>query len=137
MFVFWVEFLLKAKYHLCLFTISWFEIESKTRHYQGENSSIFIYKTYKENFIKRKIVNLQMRKNKSTGWKVLKQLLQCFKFLRVCIIFLYTNLELITTERWHADNGKLIRKICFQCTFLVKFHRCSVRNFRSLKQLLS
>ena len=35
---------------------------------------MLIHKMYKEKCIKKKIMNLQMRKNESTGWKVLKQL---------------------------------------------------------------
>ena len=37
---------------------------------QGENPSIFIHKIYQEKIIKRKMVNLHMRKNVSTGGNV-------------------------------------------------------------------
>ena len=47
----------------CLFTLSWIEIKYKTKHCQGEKTSILIHKMFKEEVIKRKIVNLQMRKN--------------------------------------------------------------------------
>ena len=78
------DFVLKIKCNLCLFALSWFEIKHKTRHYQGQNSFIFTYKMCNEKIIKRKIVNLQMRKNKLAGWKVLKQFfntyLECLSF---------------------------------------------------------
>ena len=53
-FFFEVDFLLKIKDNLCLFALSWREIRHKTRHYQGENSSIFINKMHKEYVIKKK-----------------------------------------------------------------------------------
>ena len=97
------DFVLKIKCNLCLFALSWFEIKHKTRHYQGQNSFIFTYKMCNEKIIKRKIVNLQMRKNKLAGWKVLKQFfntyLECLKFLSACIISLYTKLELIAMNK--------------------------------------
>ena len=40
---------------------------NKRRQGQGKNLSISIYKMYKEKIIKRKIVNLHMRKSESTG----------------------------------------------------------------------
>ena len=55
-------------------------LDLKLRHYQGEYSPIFIHKMYKEKFSKRNIVNLQMRKNESTGRKVLKQLFHVLNF---------------------------------------------------------
>ena len=59
-FFFEVDFVLKIKDNLCLFAFSWREIRHKTRHYQGENSSIFINKMHKEYVIKKYIyiVNL-------------------------------------------------------------------------------
>ena len=44
-----------------VFTLS--EIKHKTRYCQRENQSNFIHKMYKEIIVKRKIVNLKMRKN--------------------------------------------------------------------------
>ena len=38
---------------ICLFALSWLEIKHKTRHCQGENSSILIHEIYKEKIIKR------------------------------------------------------------------------------------
>ena len=46
----------------CLFTLSSIEIKYKTKHCQGEKTSILIHKMFKEEVIKRKMVNLQMRK---------------------------------------------------------------------------
>ena len=60
-----------------------------------------------------------MKSIKATFW--------CFKFLNVCIIPLYKKLELIAMNK--------LGKVWFHNTFLVKFHGCSVRNFKSLKQL--
>ena len=54
-----------------MLALSWLEIKHKTRHCHGQNSSVFIHKLLKENFFE--IVNLHMRKNESTGLKVLKQ----------------------------------------------------------------
>ena len=42
-FFFLIEYVLKIKYNLCLFALSWLEIEHKTRHYRGENSYIFYF----------------------------------------------------------------------------------------------
>ena len=53
--VFEVDFVLKIKNNM--FALSSIDIKYKTRHCQGENSSIFILKIYKEKFIKKKIVN--------------------------------------------------------------------------------
>ena len=60
-----VDFILKTKYNLYLFALSWLEIKHKLKHCQGGNSSIFIHKIYKEKFIKA--VKLQMRNNESIG----------------------------------------------------------------------
>ena len=85
---------------ICLFALSWLEVKHKTRHCQGENSSIIIHKMYKEKFIK--IVNLQIRKNESTGWKVLKQLFNFLNFW-VCASFAYTQkwswMQLLNLEK--------------------------------------
>ena len=54
--------MLKMKYNLCLFALSWIEVKHKTKHCQGEHSSVFIHKMYMEEFIKRKIVNLRWEK---------------------------------------------------------------------------
>ena len=62
LFIFEVDFVLKIKDNLCLFALSCLETKHKTKHYQGENSSILIHKMYKEKVIKRKILNLQMGK---------------------------------------------------------------------------
>ena len=40
---------------------------------------------------------------------------------------LYAKLELTTMNK--------LEKVWFHCTFLVKFHGCSVRNFKYVKQL--
>ena len=64
LFVFKADFVLKIKCNLCFFVLSWLEINHKTRHCQGDDSCNFIYKMYKEKFIK--IVNLPMGKNEST-----------------------------------------------------------------------
>ena len=64
LFIFEVDFVLNIEDNLCLFALSWIEIKHKNKHWEGENSSIFIHKMFKETFIKRDIVNLQMRKNK-------------------------------------------------------------------------
>ena len=88
LFVFKVDFVLNIKYNLCLVTLFWLETEHKTRHCQGENSSIFVVKMYKEKCIK--IVNLQTRKNELTGWKVLEQPFN-FSYFRVCAVFPYTQ----------------------------------------------
>ena len=53
------------KDNLRLFALSWLERKHKTRHYQRENSCIVIYKMCNEKVIKRKIVNLQMKKKMS------------------------------------------------------------------------
>ena len=42
--------------------LTWTEIKHKTRHCQGENSSLFIHIMYYEIFISSKIGNLQMKK---------------------------------------------------------------------------
>ena len=59
---------------IALFSIG-LEIKHKTRHFQRGN---WIHKMYKEKFVK--IVKLQMRKNKSTGQKVLKQFFNVLSF---------------------------------------------------------
>ena len=53
-------------------------LKHKTRHCQWENSSIFNHKIYKEKFIKT--MKLQMRKNESAEWKILKQLFNFWDF---------------------------------------------------------
>ena len=60
---------------------------------QGVNSSSSIHRIYKEHYIKT--VNLQMRKNELTEWKVLKQHFFFFFFLnfRVCVSFSYRKKE--------------------------------------------
>ena len=88
LFVFKVDFVLKIKYNLCLVALFWLETKHKTRHCQGENSSIFVLKMYKEKCIK--IVNLQTRKNELTGWKVLKQPFNFSNFW-VCAAFPYNQ----------------------------------------------
>ena len=40
--IFLVDFVLKINGNLYLFVLSWIEIKQKTRHYQGDNSFIFI-----------------------------------------------------------------------------------------------
>ena len=47
--------------------------------------------------------------------------------MSVCIILLYTRVELIAMNK-HG-------KVGFHGTFLGEFYKCSVRNFKSLKQL--
>ena len=56
--IFSVDSVLKLEDTLCLLAPSWLEDKHKTRHCQGENSTIFIHKMYKEKVIKRKIMNL-------------------------------------------------------------------------------
>ena len=68
-----------------------------------------------------------MKKNESTGWKVLKQLFKNFKFLSVSIISLYRKMKLIAMNK--------LGNVWFHGIFLIKFHRCSLMNFESLKQL--
>ena len=65
-------------------------LDLKLRHYQGEYSSTFIPKMYEKKFSKRNIVNLQMRKNESTGRKVLKQLFHVLNFW-MCLSFSFTQ----------------------------------------------
>ena len=78
--VFSVDFVLKIKYNLCLFSPFWLQINHKTRHCKGENSSIRIHKMYKEKFLKKKILNFQIRKNELVGWKVVKHLFNVSNF---------------------------------------------------------
>ena len=74
----------------------------KATHCQGKNWSSFIHKLYKEKSIKRKIVNFQMRKKESTGWKVSRQLFNVLEF-SVCASFSYTQnwnwLQCISLEK--------------------------------------
>ena len=58
---------------------------------QGVNSSSSIHRIYKEHYIKT--VNLQMRKNELTEWKVLKQHFFFFFNFRVCVSFSYRKKE--------------------------------------------
>ena len=66
---------------------------------------VFIHKMYKEKFIKREIVNLQLRKYESTGWKVSKQLSNVLNF-SVCASFPYTQnwnwLQWINLEKFDS-----------------------------------
>ena len=56
-----IDFVLTIKYVLYLLALSELEIKNKGRHC---HSSISIYKMYKKKFVKRTIVNLEMRKMK-------------------------------------------------------------------------
>ena len=107
------------------FAVSRLEIKHKTRPCQGENLPIFVHKMYKEKCVE--ILNLQMRKNESTGWKALKQTFKFLNFWVCAFISLYTKLELIAMNK--------LGKVWFHSTFIEKFHGCSVRGFISFKQL--
>ena len=52
-FIFEVCFVLKIEESLCLFALSWTEIEHKIRHCHGENSFVFIHEMYEEKLRKR------------------------------------------------------------------------------------
>ena len=63
----------------------------------------------------------------STGWKILKQPFNVLIFW-VCASFPYT-------ENWIMVAVNKLVKVWFCSTFLLKFHGCFLRNFKSLKQL--
>ena len=56
-FIFELDFALKIEDSLCLFALSWTEIEHKTRHCQGEDSFVFIHEMYEEKLRTRETVN--------------------------------------------------------------------------------
>ena len=60
----------------------------------------------------------------STGWKAS---VQPFNVLNVSVYNLKGKLELTAVNK--------LGKFWLHSTFLAKFHGCSVRNFKSLKQL--
>ena len=59
----------------------------------------------------------------SPSWKVLFNVLNSW----LCALFPYT-------QNWDFIAMNKLEKVWFHSTFLVKFHGCSVRNFKSLKQ---
>ena len=61
--------------YVCLLFL---EIKYKAKYYQEEPSSIFIHWTYKGKFIKKKIVNLPMRKKWIDRMKSIKDTLKAF-----------------------------------------------------------
>ena len=74
-----VDFVLKIKDNLYFYTLFWLEIKHKTRHCQGQNSSIFVIKMYKEKFIKSKIVTFRWEKmNKAVEKNTLKIMITRF-----------------------------------------------------------
>ena len=70
-----------------MFAQSWLEIKHKTRNCEGQNWSSFIHKIFKKKFIKRKTVNLLIRKNELAGWKVSKKYLNALNFWKSASIY--------------------------------------------------
>ena len=64
-----------------MFFLLFLDLKLNTKHgiVRGE-FHLFFNNMYKHKFIKKKIVNLQMKKNESEGWKVLKEIFDVLNF---------------------------------------------------------